>query len=476
MDSNSPITQDSPSGGDPADAWRDQALQRAARAWKWFRAFVWAITESMMDVNIPRMGASLAYTSLLAIVPLAAIGLAMLAAFPAFDQVREEIISQVISVLFPYQQAAVQDYVSRFVSAAGGLTAMGVAGLGLTAVLLLITIEGAFNSIFEVHTPRRAVARVLLYWTVVTVGPLLLGVGFSMSGNLTTLIHWAEEGGLATPVTGLIPVLGPQVMFCLALALLYYLVPNRPVRLLHALIGAVVATLLANVLQEGFLLYLTSARAYETIYGALAVLPIFLVWTYLSWIVVLVGAVTAARLPDWLAARGVEETRNLQSLDRFFLAIRVLRMIHERFTHPEPARAGRGKAGVHGVSRRRLAKDLAVPDQLLSDILTILEQGGIVVRSDSGPWMPGRSYDLITLGEVAQAVQIGLPPVDSLEKVEDAQGVLQGRTADPALRARFVEVICQASAAEGMVLGMTLPAFFALEETPAKVSPLSEAV
>ena len=154
-----------------------------------------------------RVAASLSYTSLLSLVPLMAIALAMLAAFPVFDDIRAQIQGWVFQNFVPAVGEVVQKQVTRFIANAGKLTAAGVVGLALTAIMLLVTIEGAMNAVFRVARDRSPLSRLLVYWTVVTLGPLLIGLSLSLQGYLTAASRWAV-GKANVPLA----TIGPYLM------------------------------------------------------------------------------------------------------------------------------------------------------------------------------------------------------------------------------------------------------------------------
>lgn len=355
------------------------------------------------ETQAVRMAASLSYTSLLAMVPLLAIALAMLAAFPVFADVRGQIMDSLFTVLFPYADETVRANVEQFVHAAGGLTALGVVGIAVTAIMLLVTIETALNGIFGVRAARARVGRVLMYWAVVTLGPILLGASFSLSGYLYALQDMASDGpAILHGLSGLVTRALPWVLTAVAFTLLYMVVPNRPVRARDALVGGVVAAVLVATLRFGFLIYVTNAEAYRTLYGALAVIPVFLVWMYVSWLVVLAGAVITAVLPAWRMARieGPEPRR--QDLNA---ALRVLKRLQQAAqTDPTPPRANE-----IGVGRRRLLSDTGLPEERLRRILADLADAGLIARAENGRWLLARDLDAVTLDAVLGMLHLRMP-------------------------------------------------------------------
>ncbi|HEY9548125.1 MAG TPA: YihY family inner membrane protein, partial [Kiloniellaceae bacterium] len=241
-----------------------------------------------------RTATQLSYASLLAIVPVLAICFGLLAAFPAFERLRVEAQVYLFENLVPNAGMEVSDQIATFVENARSMTGFGMLALMVTALLLLSTINGAFNAIWRVTEPRPLMVRLMAYWMILTIGPLLLGASLSLSsyGFVSAAL---QQGERAIGLTQLLPFL----LAAGAFTLLYAAVPARAVAFHHALAGGVFAGALFELLKGGFGFYLRQFPSYEAIYGALAAVPVFLVWMYLSWAIVLLGAEIAAAAPEW---------------------------------------------------------------------------------------------------------------------------------------------------------------------------------
>lgn len=248
--------------------------------------------------TILRVSSSLSYTSLIALVPLLSIALAIFSAFPVFSDVRGQIQELLIQNFVPSAEQEISAYLNEFINATGKLTTIGVVGLALTAILLLSTIENSFNFIFKVRQPRRIATKITLYWTVITLGPLLLGAAFSLRGYIYAL-NLLPDADTPSAFSKLIPT---GITFVI-LIMIYTLVPNRKVKIAHAAFGAVIALLLFWILRNLFGLAVISSGTYKTLYGAMAALPIFLVWMYLAWAVVIFGAVVTAAWGEYRQER-----------------------------------------------------------------------------------------------------------------------------------------------------------------------------
>ena len=237
--------------------------------------------------------AALSYTTLLSLVPLLAIGLAILAAFPALEGARTQLRRFLVGNLVPEVGQQVRQSIDGFISNAGNLTAIGVVGLVVTAVLLLYSVEEAMNRIFRAHKIRTHMSRLLVYWTVLTLGPLLLASSLTIS-------DWLFTPPRDSPILAhLVSIGSGLVHFAMLIALfilLYSALPARHVPLREAAIGGGTAAVGIMVLRFGFHIYVADLHAYQSIYGALAALPIMLFWMYLGWAAVLGGAELTACL------------------------------------------------------------------------------------------------------------------------------------------------------------------------------------
>ncbi|HLO75820.1 MAG TPA: YihY family inner membrane protein [Magnetospirillum sp.] len=340
--------------------------------------------------NASRMAAALSYTSLLSLVPLLAIALAMLAAFPVFDSVRKDLLGMAFQNLVPAIGSVVQEQLNRFIANAGRLTAAGVVGLAFTAVMLLVTIEGSFNLIFRVARERTILSKILVYWTGVTLGPLMIGAAFSLQGYMTAVNKWQVTQAVS-PILSL-PV--PFLLTVLAFTGLFAAIPNRRVRLKDALVGAAVAAVLFAFLRWGFGYYVTSSKAYTSLYGAVAAAPIFLFWMFLSWAVVLVGAEVTAALPEWRAGHH-EATLRAQGARRLTLALEVLALLLKALMDNSK-----------GMSRRDLLEATAVAERDLTAVLHRLCAAGFAAPLAGSRYLLARDLDSTTLDDLIVTLEL----------------------------------------------------------------------
>lgn len=257
--------------------------------------FVRRVAQRFHEDRCTRVAGALSFTSFLALVPFTAVAFAILSVFPVF-QSWVAAINRFIYVNFvPASGEVVQQYLGEFAARAGGLTAFGLLFLVVASILLFATIEDAFNDIWRVAGRRRPMQRFVTYWAILTIGPILIGAGVSLTAYVAGMSVIVKNGWFSDTVLLVIPFLFELIAFIL----LYTIVPNVNVKRRHALIGATVATLLFEMAKRGFVFFVDNFASYHLVYGAVAALPVFLTWVYLSWLVTLLGAVVVASLPRW---------------------------------------------------------------------------------------------------------------------------------------------------------------------------------
>jgi orotidine-5'-phosphate decarboxylase len=266
--------------------------------WRTFAAFCVAVVRRIVEDRCFQVAAGLTYTTLLSLVPLFAVVLAVSAAFPAFDQWIEALQNFAIRNFLPDTgRRMIRTQLTEFAANASQLTAVGLVFLGVTSLSLMLSIDETLNRLFRVERERRPVRRVLIYFGALCVVPLLVGASVSM----TSWLVGASLGLLGQPHWVSVSVLRlvPYAFTCAAFTLVYKLLPNRPVRARHALAGGLIAALAFEFAKLGFAWYIENFPTYTMIYGAFAAIPIFLLWIYISWVVVVIGATITAVLPEF---------------------------------------------------------------------------------------------------------------------------------------------------------------------------------
>ena len=239
--------------------------------------------------HLHRVASALAFTTLLALVPLITVSFSILSLFPFFSSWRGSVEDFLYSNLVPATGEVVSGYLREFSSQAGTLTGLGRVALMATALLLLSTIEDALNGIWGVRKGRTPMQRLLLYWAMLTLGPILVAASLSLSSYLGSLVF-----------LDLIP--DKQLVSTMALLeglgflLIYLVIPNCLVRFRYALTGAITAMVLFEMAKHVFILFIANFNTYQIIYGVLWTIPVFLVWIFVSWLVTLLGACVAAEM------------------------------------------------------------------------------------------------------------------------------------------------------------------------------------
>jgi membrane protein len=248
--------------------------------------------------RIPQVAGSLTFTTMLSLVPLATVAFALFTAFPIFASFQMSLQIFLADHLMPAQlNSQIFNYLNQFASKAKGLTTIGMIFLFVTAVMTMMTVESAFNVIWRVRKARPIAQRILVYWAIITLGPILIGVSLSISSYLftqsmtftaaqrmTPVIEWALAGA-ALPLTAV------------AFTILYVYLPNCRVEWRDAVIGGVTAAIAFELAKRGFGYYVRRIPTYTAVYGAFAAVPLFLLWMYLCWFITLAGAMIASALP-----------------------------------------------------------------------------------------------------------------------------------------------------------------------------------
>ncbi|MCW8869193.1 MAG: YihY family inner membrane protein [Proteobacteria bacterium] len=269
--------------------------------------------------EVPLAAGSLAYTSLLALVPLMAVLVTVFSAMPLFEDASQMLQDFIFKNFVPTSGEILQSHILGFVEKVRSLTATMFLAVFVTSLLLMQTMEKALNRIFASQPSGRFMKKLLMYWAVLTMGPLLVGGGIAMSSSV---LQYSAFAGAKTFLLKVLPVMASTVGFFL----IYLVVPNAKIKWRHALAGAIFAAILFELAKIGFTFYVAKIPTYEKVYGALATVPLFLIWLYLSWNIILLGGTMTATLSS---SKWRVRTRNYRTEQRFVLLLAVLKMLRQ---------------------------------------------------------------------------------------------------------------------------------------------------
>jgi len=264
--------------------------------YKRHKNFIYHLIKRMKQEQLPVIAGYLSYVCLMSLVPLLVVMLSVMTAFPLFAELQGSIEQFVYQNFMPAAGDVVQKYLTGFISNASKMSAVAVSFLFVMAFFLVSAIDKTFNRIWQVNKQRRTITSLAMYWMVLTLGPVLVGASIALTSYFVSLVSLGDYDvlGLLDFFLRALPLLSSVIAF----VILYMAVPNKAVPFKFALIGAFVAALLFEFAKKGFAFYLTAFPSYQVIYGALAAIPILFLWIYLSWLIVLIGALITVSLQE----------------------------------------------------------------------------------------------------------------------------------------------------------------------------------
>ena len=366
-------------------------LAQVLRDWPWFDT-LYTLRIRFRDDHLGVTAGSLTFTTLISLVPLATVMLALFTAFPMFSRFQASLQQYFLQGLVPDSIARpVLQALTQFAGQASKLGSASLIVLGLTALALMFTIDRTLNGIWRVPKPRPLAQRVLVYWAALTLGPLVLGASLTV-----TSYALGASRGVVVGLPGAVGLLLGAIEFgllALGMAGLFRFVPNTHVRLTHALAGGLFVAVGLELAKRCLGWYIDLMPTYSVLYGAFATVPILLLWVYLAWVIVLLGAVVAAYAPS-LAMRVVRLPD--RPGERFALAVAVLQVLV----------AARGNA-VRGLGAEALAGALRVDPLQVEPVLQDLVALGWCGRLDE----PGDQRHVLLIDTTGTPAQ---PLIDRL--------------------------------------------------------------
>lgn len=360
----------------------------------------YGIEQKLVHGDISLHAMSLVYTTLLSLAPLLAVSFSVLKAFGIHNQV-EPLLAQLLAPLGDKGSelsARIVGFVENM--QVGVLGAVGLVLLFYTVFSLLHKIDVSFNSIWHNTKPRSLVRTFTDYISVVLLGPVLVfsGIAIStsmMSNKLVQQLVSIEPFGTLYYALGL---LLPYVLIIAAFFLLYLLIPNTQVRWRAAALGAVIGGILWKTVGWGFATFVATSTQYDAIYSSFAILVLFIIWLYLSWLMLLIGAQLAffVQHPHYL--RYAVTTPNLSHRQREYCSFQIMMLVARRFVSGEQA---------HNLDE--LSREIQLPLENTRSLLAPLLAAGLLVPLNARPmrYVPGKDIGTITLGEIWTATRAG---------------------------------------------------------------------
>jgi membrane protein len=373
---------------DTVNLWTERVRDRAR-----MRSFVGFLWHRFLDDRLFQAAASLAYTTIFALVPLAMVVFGVLSAFPVFNEWSDRLSDYIFSNFVPAAARSVEAYLRQFSASAGQLTSAGTIALMVSLLITLNSVEQTFNRIWRVVSARPRLTRFLVYWTVLTLGALLAAASLAASAQFFALpLFKTSEGRL---LAQLVLSLAPVLIEFVCIVLVYRVVPHHTVKLRHAVPGALLAVALLELVKWGLSLYLGSFQSYQRIYGTVAFVPIFLLWIYLSWIAILLGASLASSIA---AFRYQPASMRLPAGYEIYGLLRLL----GRF-----AQARKEGRGLH--EDQILQLEPMLTDSLVQELLCELERIRLLSRVEQGEWLLARDLADVPLTELYENCQLRIP-------------------------------------------------------------------
>ncbi len=375
---------------------KSQAIEELQQRWQWLKGFVLLIVQQYQAKHCQKSAASLTYMTLFATVPMMTVTYSMFSIIPAFQNLGDQLQNMLFDHFLPSSEQDITKYLKSFSEQARQLTVFGVAFLLVSAYLMLKNIEKNFNAIWGIARGRHGISNFLLYWAILSLGPLLLGLALAMSTYLTSfrlLVGNYDTLGLLQWVLKYVPWLLTWAAF----TLLFAAVPNCKVPVRDALIGGLVTTLAFQGLKAIFG-WIVSHSSFTLVYGAFAALPLFLLWVNFTWMVILGGAVFVHSIKFYQI--GLRD----RSYPDLFAALVVIWRLYESSTRGQVM--SEWQILQQGISTQQWQR---LSNRLLNyHVITQTQQGDFVLCYD---------LKLLTLGQLSLWLCLPpqLPPVENLD-------------------------------------------------------------
>ena len=364
--------------------------------------------------DVTQVAASLTFTSLLALVPLMSVAFSLFSALPLFSGWLETVEQFVLNIFVPTVGEEVKNYLLGFVHRTAGLSTIGSIGLFVTAILLLNTIDVTFNRIWRIKRTPRTFVRLLLLLFFLLLGPLILAASLAATTFVMALPYVSETVN-SIGLHSIILTMLPMIATCLLLAFMYHWIPNTPVLWRHAFAGGAVATILFEVAKYLFALYIAWFPTYELLYGALAAIPLLLLWMYVSWLIVLLGAEITYNLETFQLPK--------KTGDRDPELVQAFRLLGYLWQNEQLLKDA-------SMSLSDLKAKQNWQDTKLSALLEKLRIAGFVHKASKNAWRLADSFSELTLFDLYQRLAVSAPEKDGVWSKMDSWNVNLNRALD----------------------------------------------
>ena len=342
-----------------------------------FRRFIKEVAHQFSVNESSLSASSLAYTSMLSLVPFMAVLVTVFSVFPMFEDVSGQIQDFIFMNFVPTSGEVLQEYIAGFVDKSRNMNVTMPLFVFVTSIMMMYTMEKALNRIWDTKPAGNIVKKVIMYWTVLTMGPLLVLGGLALTSLMFT---YSGLAGIKVYFLKFLPIMASAIGFFL----IYLIVPNRKVKWKSAIIGALVAAILFEIAKRGFAWYVVTFPSMTEIYGALATIPIFLIWVFLSWNIILLGGTIAATLET---SRWRGHVQSYCGDHRFLVVIDILYRLYNA------SREGRT------VSLSEIFNGLyTVPDNVINTQLDWLEEKKLIQVNQDGDYILLRDLESISIG------------------------------------------------------------------------------
>jgi membrane protein len=400
--------------------------------------FLLYVQKRYSDDGCSHSAAALTYMSLFALVPLLTVMYAILSAVPAFQEVGLQIQSLIFDNFVPSTGQEVEDYLKDFSGKARQLTGVGIVFLGANSIFMLKNIEKTFNAIWKTRENRSGMSSFLLYWAILSLGPICLGMALGISTYLVSLQIMFDQ----VDVIGIGPLLlriTPYLLTSAAFTLIFAAVPNCRVPIKHALIGGLATAFVFEVAKQLFAA-IVSNSSYQTIYGTFAAVPLFLLWIYLSWLIVLAGA-------ELVNAIGGYNGSGEDNHSELTLTLAILQLLWEKHQR------GSTVSEQYLLQKRWLFGRHGISSDSWTPIRNKLFKAGLLRTSSTGRFILGRDLNHCTLWDLCNLLGLTVKPFATTQEEL------------PRWFEKCTETISQSRQQNQQCLDIPLATLFAIEDT-----------